>query len=238
MRRLGTTVGVIGCGLAICAAIAVGAGLKNGNFEKGTFKGWSHKDEGNSGDWFVYKGRPTVESLIGGTMRARGEIEPLRLPKPRQGQYAAATAQGGPGTRLLFRNLKLKPDRKRKLSFLLRYDSDANLHSPPTLHVADEVLPPRAYAGRRGISEAPPNQQYRVDVLRKSAGAYSLKAKDVLDTLLASKPSDPNKRGWKRYAFNLSSLPAGKVKLRVAEVDNRGVFVVAFDDLKLKNKRK
>ena len=174
MRKLGATVGALGCGLAICAAMALGAGLENGNFEKGTFKGWSHKDEGDSGDWFVYKGTPSVSSLLGNEPMARG-LGSLKMPKPRQGKYAAGTAQGGPGTRLLFRSLKLKPDRTRKLSFLLRYRSDGDLRSPPTLHSDNGVVAPRGYRSRRGISEGTPNQQYRVDVLRKSAGAYSLK---------------------------------------------------------------
>jgi hypothetical protein len=234
MRRIAIAAGMAATlGVLVFSGLALaGKGLTNGNFETGTFKGWTHGQEGGSGNWFVYKGRPTFGDLLG-TPTRRGITQ--KLPKPRQGKYAAATAQGGPGTRLLFHKLTLKPNVKRKLSFLMRYTSDAAIHDRNTLHAAG--LMSRTY-GKRGVVVDHPNQQFRVDLMRPGADKFSLKQADILKTLYATETGDSTHKGWKRYDFDLSGFDPGKAKLRAVEVDNQGTFVAALDDLKLNNKHK
>jgi hypothetical protein len=234
MRRIGLTLAAAGCCLSICAGVALaGGGIVNSGFEMNSFANWQPKQEGDSGRFVVYKGTPTVDSFLT-VPSPRGGISGPSLRKPRRGTYAAASIQGGPGTRLLFRTLTL--GEKRKLSFVFYADNDSGAYSnpdPDTLH-EDSVQPIRGYPARtRGIPTGG-NQQYRVDIMRPGADPYSIDDGDVLKNLLASKAGDPAKQGWKRFRFNLSSLPAGKVKLRVADADENGFLQVGFDDLRLK----
>jgi len=215
-------------------ALGRGTTFKNSGFERNSFQFWQTKQEGDSGFFTVYKGSPSILSFFPDLGPRGGEVPTLR--KPRRGKYAASSVQSGPGTRLLLRNIDLKPDTKRKLAFVLSYDNLAGEFSnpePDSLHIASD--PPRAYGagGRseRGISGG--NQQYRVDIIRKDADPYSIDDADVIKNLLKSKPGDDPSSGWHRYRFNVSSLPAGQAKLRVAEADENGNLLVGFDALKL-----
>jgi hypothetical protein len=228
-----TIVAVAVCALAVCAGIAGAKGVwfKNSGFERNSFQFWQTKQEGDSGDFFVYKGTPDILSFFDITPRG-GSIPTLR--KPRRGKYAAASVQGGPGTRLLFRTINLKTDAKRKLAFVLSYDNYASTFSNPTpdsLHIST-VAPPRSYGSGRGIPSFG-NQQYRVDIMRKGADPYSIDDADVAKNLLKSESGDPSESHWQRYRFNLNSLDPGKYELRVAAVASLSPLVLGFDALKL-----
>lgn len=240
-RRTGlTAIAVAICGLAVCAGLAFARGktFTNSGFERNSFQGWQHKQEGDSGRFVVYKGTPDLLSFFP-DLGPRGLSGP-QLRKPRRGKYAAASVQEGPGTRILTRTLNLKPNTKRKLAFVFSYENFAGDFvnpTPDTLHTDQTPpLPPRRAYGVDGVSRGisvDGNQQYRIDVIRKSAGTYSIKSSDILKRLLASKAGDDAAQGWKRYTFNLSSLPAGKAKVRLAEADTNGSLVAYFDALKL-----
>lgn len=249
MRKRGLSVmAAVVCVLAVCAGMAAARGktFKNSGFEKKTFAGWQTKDEaleGAFGRFVVYKGSPPISDFFP-DMAPRG-VDPSEptLRKPRRGKYAASSLQNGPGTRLLFRSINLRSKTKRKVAFLLNYQNfapDFVNPTPDSLHAVTGTQR-RGYSAPVSSARGIPtfgNQQYRVDVLRKGADPYSIDDADVLKNLIKSRSGDPANQGWKRYSFGLSSLPAGKAKLRVAEADTNGFLLVGFDALKLEQTTK
>jgi hypothetical protein len=95
----------------------------NGDFETGSLSGWTvyNNNESEAGNWFAYSG---TTSPIG--------LGPA-LPPPPQGTFAAITAQGGPGTHVLYQDVALEPGYPHVLSLTAYYVSDAPLANPDTL---------------------------------------------------------------------------------------------------------
>lgn len=214
---------VVALGALAFAAVAIGA-PPNGGFERGDFKGW--KVENNEdGAWFVYDQPPDLREA------ARGF--PVAFPDPPQGRYAAAVMQDGPGARFLHRRLKLRKNRRIKLSFYVFYSNGAD----------------RFYTPRHFRAEAPsemplrglpvePNQQYRIDLLRKKAPLRSLRKRDIVKTLFRTKVGDPQSLAPNKLRFNLTRFAGRTLKLRFAEVDNQEVLYAGTDAVRLVQKKK
>ncbi|HEY8465807.1 MAG TPA: hypothetical protein VIL04_03305 [Solirubrobacterales bacterium] len=208
---------VVAAAVLAVSAIAV-AGPPNGGFEQGTFKGWKRVGDPN-GRWLVYKkgDGPQVGKLG-------------NFPKPPEGKRAAIADQVGSGTRILHRTLKLKPNRKIKLSFYVFYRNHAErFYTPKTLDVSPGV-PMRA-------GGAVHNQQYRIDLMKPGAPLRSVKKAHILKTLFRTKVGDPNVLKPKKLKFNLTRFAGRTVRLRFAEVDTELVLNAGVDAVKLTQRK-
>ena len=217
MRRRGFVAGTVAVAVGVATvALAAPVSVPNGGFEEGTFAKWDRFERGD-GDWNIYEADPP-----------RG-IGPI-VPAPPEGEFAALVTQGGPGVNILHRVLKLKRSAVNKLKFQLYYDnSNDRFHSPKNFKFGGGGILPRARGGGGGD----PNQQLRVDLMKPKAKIRSLKGKDILATLLWTKPGDPLQRPYKAVRANMTKLGinAKRVRLRIAEVDNQGEFLVGVDAL-------
>jgi hypothetical protein len=178
-------------------------GVPNGNFETGDFRHWNvanNRPGTQEGDWFVYSG---TESPLNG----------FDIAAPPQGEFAATTDQEGPGTHVLYRNIKLEPGMRHELSFYLYYENQA-----------DEFFPRNTLDFR-----ADPNQQYLVDILRPRANPLALNPDDTLTRLFRTRAGDPNSLEPTLMTFNLTRFAGKTVRLRFAEVDNQLYFQASVD---------
>jgi hypothetical protein len=178
---------------------------KNGDFETGDFQHWNVANQpGGEGDWFVYSG--TTSPLSGFTIAA-----------PPQGNFAATTDQGGPGSHVLYRNITLAPGMEHELSFYLYYRNRAGEFFPRnTLDFTDF-----------------PNQQYRVDLLRPKADPFTVDPDDILARLFRTRKGDPNRLAPTLLTFDLTRFAGKTVRLRFAEVDNQLFFQASVDRVRV-----
>jgi hypothetical protein len=179
--------------------------VPNGGFESGNFTNWNVANQpGGDGDWFVYSG--TTSPLSNFTIAA-----------PPQGTFAATSDQGGPGSHVLYRNIKLKDDMEHKLSFYLYYENRAGeFFTPRTLDYT-----------------VSPNQQYRVDLLRPKANPFTLNPDAILATLFRTRVGDPNSLPPTLKTFDLTRFEGRTVRLRFAEVDNQLFFQASVDRVRV-----
>jgi len=115
------------------------------DFESGALTGWKQVG-GGSGGWFVY----TDGSKAPDPGQSDSNV-PFDLPDPPQGRVAAVSDTNGPGTWIVYRDVKL--DGRLRLHLTAFYAGVGGLSSPQTL----------AY------DEPQSNQQFRVDVVAPSA---------------------------------------------------------------------
>jgi adhesin HecA-like repeat protein len=184
--------------------------LGNWNFETGDFTGWRTRSTGN-GAWHVYEdgARPPDPTDTDPNY-------PFKVPEPPEGRFAAVTDMRAPGTRILYRDVEL--DGRFKLSFTVFYEShEVRFSSPANL---DQNHPE-------------PNLQFRVDLIDPAARLDSLAAKDVLATIFRTARGDPGKLEPRTLSFDLSRWAGQKVRLRFAQVDNRGPLRAGVDDVRL-----
>jgi hypothetical protein len=198
-------VGPVTNGSAAASDVSALARVPNGGFENGTFRGWMRVNQsGGSGNWFVYSGTSSPRS--GHTIAA-----------PPNGSFAATTDQIGPGSHVLYRDIRLKPGMTHKLSFYLYYRNFADgFFTPKTLDYTEF-----------------PNQQYRVDVLKPTANPFTVKRSAILATIFRTKVGDPNRLAPKLRTFNLTPFVGKTVRLRFAEVDNQFNFLASVDKVKV-----
>jgi hypothetical protein len=110
------------------------------DFESGALTDWRAVGAG-SGGWFVYtNGQKTPDPT-----RSDPNVA-FDLPDPPQGKFASVTETNGPGTRILYRDVKL--DGRFKLHLSVFYAGVGGVSSPPTL-----------------AHDEPANQQFRIDVV-------------------------------------------------------------------------
>ena len=181
-------------------ALAAPVNVPNGGFEEGNFSRWDRFERGG-GDWSIYSAAP------------RGLPGPIVTPPPPQGQNAALVTQGGPGVNILHRVLKLKRNAVNKMKFKLFYDNSINrFYTPDSFKFGGGGMAPRP----RCLAGAPPNQQLRVDLMKRSARIKSLKDKNILATLLWTKRGDPLQRPYRTVKANFEKREPG------AAADRRG----------------
>jgi hypothetical protein len=180
-------------------------GVPNGDFETGDFQHWNVANQpGGEGDWFVYSG---TESPLSG----------FNIAAPPQGNFAATTDQGGPGSHVLYRNIKLEPGMKHELSFYLYYRNRAGEFFPRnTLDFTVE-----------------PNQQYLVDILRPKADPFTFDPDDIRARLFRTRAGDPNRLQPTLMTFGLTRFAGKTIRLRFAEVDNQLFFQASVDRVRV-----
>ncbi|HEX5989090.1 MAG TPA: hypothetical protein VFY75_02595 [Solirubrobacterales bacterium] len=188
--------------LVLAAPRAEATTVVNGDFETGSLSGWTlHDDFGTEpGSWFAYSG--TASPI---------EIGPS-VPPPPQGNFAAITAQFGPGLHILYQDVALEPGWPHVLSLIAYYESGPPIESPDSF----------AWEGE-------PNQQYRIDVIKPTAPIETLDPGDILATLLHTETGDPTSLEPKTLTADLSAFGGQTVRLRFAEVDNEGPFNAGVD---------
>jgi hypothetical protein len=181
----------------------------NWNFERGNLDGWHARSRG-SGAWYVY---------TDGTKPPNpAETDPhvaFDMPAPPEGRHAAVTDMTAPGSRILYRDIKL--DRAVKLTLTVFYANAGAFASPRSLD----------------FNGCEANQQFRVDIIDPSAPANTMAARHVLTTLFATAPGDPATLAPRTASADLSEWTSQRVRLRVAQVDNRGPLRAAIDDVRL-----
>jgi hypothetical protein len=181
----------------------------NWNFERGDLTGWHTRSRG-SGAWYAY---------ADGTKPPNpAETDPdvaFNVPQPPEGRYAAVTDMTAPGARILYRNVKL--DRRVKLQFTLFYDNAGEFSSSESLD----------------FDGCDANQQFRVELMDPTAPADSTAAKHILATIFKTAPGDPSKLAPRTVTFDLSEWAGERVRIRFAQVDNRGPLRAGIDDVRL-----
>jgi CubicO group peptidase (beta-lactamase class C family) len=177
------------------------------DFESGALEDWRAVG-GGAGGWFVYtdgKRAPDPDTSDPNV--------PFDLPTPPQGKFAAVTDMNGPGTRILYRDVKL--DGRFRLDLSVFYAGVGGFSSPPTL----------AY-------ETGPNQQFRIDLVDPSAPIDSVEKPDVLANVFQTSPGDPARREPTPVSIDLSRWAGQTIRLRLAGTDNQGPLRAGVDDIR------
>ena len=178
------------------------------DFESGALTGWRAVGSG-SGGWFIY----TDGSKAPDPARSDPNV-PFDLPDPPQGRFAAVSDANGPGTRILYRDVKLEG--RFRLHLTVFYAGVGGLSSPQTL-AYDE---PRA------------NQQFRIDLVAPSAPIDSVAHGDVLANVFATSAGDPDRREPSTVSVDVSRWAGQTVRLRLAATDNGGPLRAGVDDIR------
>lgn len=202
--RTHTFLQILLASLALTAGTAGAAGaatVVNGSFEAG-LTGWLMMND------------PPPPNESGSWLTSSADFP---APPP-DGEWAAITEQGGPGTHILYQDLALEPFSRQLLSMTVYYVSE----NPP-------VTPePNTLSAFVAV-----NQQYRIDVVRPSAPIDTLNPADVLATVFATKTGDPQAMGPRVFSADLSAFAGQTVRLRLAEVDNQGYLNAAVDGVSI-----
>jgi D-alanyl-D-alanine carboxypeptidase len=178
------------------------------DFESGALTEWQAVGAG-SGGWLIYTNGQKAPDPAQSDPNV-----PFDLPDPPQGKFAAVTDTNGPGTRILYRDVKL--DGRFKLHLSVFYAGVGGLSSPQTLAYDD----PQA------------NQQFRIDVVAPSAPIDSVARGDVLVNVFKTSAGDPDRREPSSVGVDLSRWAGETVRLRLAGTDNRGPLRAGIDDIR------
>jgi hypothetical protein len=206
---LAVAVGLLVALLGASLATAARQKPRNGGFEAGNLSRWQVDDLGSGPEdtWYAYSGTSSPAS-------------DFDLPAPPQGTFAAITDQGGSGAHILHRTRKLRKGYTHKLKLWVFYENRADEFASP------DTLDP-------GTS---PNQQYRIDVLKRHAAIDSVDSSDILKRVLRTEPGDPLSQPPKKVTVNLTRFAGKRVQLRFAEVDTEFFFNAGVDGVELKSK--
>lgn len=137
------------------------------------------------------------------------------FPPPPQGAFAAITEQGDPGTHILYQDVPIEAGQPY-LSMTVYYDSDHAIivPDPDTLDVFGND-----------------NQQYRIEVMDPSAPLESVSPSDIRATVFRTLGGDSTSMDPRTFGVDLSAFAGQTVRLRLAEVDNRGLFNAGVDSV-------
>jgi D-alanyl-D-alanine carboxypeptidase len=178
------------------------------DFESGAITNWQAVG-GGSGGWFVYSDGQKPPDPAQSDPNV-----PFAVPDPPQGRFAAVTDTNGPGTRILYRDLRLQGRFALQLSVF--YAGTAPFSSPATLaHDTPE-----------------PNQQFRIDLVRPSAPIDSVAKGDVLVNVFRTSPDDPASRQPTEVRVDVSAWAGQPVRLRLATAENQGPLRVGVDNIR------
>jgi D-alanyl-D-alanine carboxypeptidase len=178
------------------------------DFESGEVSGWRAVGSGPGG-WFVYgDGQKAPDP------RQTDPNVSFNVHDPPRGKFALVTDMNGPGTRILYRDVRL--DGRFTLEAIVYYSGSVPFSSPETL----------AHDTRE------PNQQFRIDLIRASAPIDSVAKEDVLVTLFRTSPDDATWLLPSHVSVDVSRWSGRTVRLRLAETDNSGPLRAGVDDIR------
>ena len=194
--------------LAACTGQSTPTTVVTDDFESGSLADWQAVG-GGAGGWFVYSDGDKPPDPAHSDPNV-----PFRLPRPPQGRFAAVTDMDGPGTRILYRDLRL--DGQFRIDLTVYWAGTSPLSSPPTLdyHAAEA------------------NEQFRIDLIAPTAPIDSVADTDVLTTIFATSPTDPAEQQPTEVSTDLSAWQGQTVRLRLAQTDNRGPLRAAVDNIR------
>jgi len=186
--------------------------ITNNGFETG-FSGWTRADQLGS------------EGTFGLQTGTASPVNGFAVPAPPGGATAAMSDAQGPGSHVLYQDFVVPSSLGQFVltfqlfvhNFATEYVTPAN----PTLDFSTPTL----------------NQQVRVDLVKSSAGAFSVATADILQNIYQSKPGDPLVSGYAIVSANVSAVLAANVgqtlRLRFAETDNVAPFNAGIDNVSL-----
>jgi D-alanyl-D-alanine carboxypeptidase len=201
-------VAVVALGLLLIGRPAQSTTVVVDDFESGAITNWQAVGSG-AGGWLVYADGHTPPDPAHSDPNV-----PFELPDPPQGRFAAVTDMNGPGTHILYRDLRL--DGRFTLQVDVFYAGTASFSSPATL--AHDT--PQA------------NQQFRIDLVGPSAPIDSVAKSDVLVNVFHTAPGDPVRRQPAEVRVDLSAWAGRTVRLRLATTDNQGPLRVGVDNIR------
>jgi len=179
--------------------------LSNGDFETGTYAGWSVNTQPGSA------GALSVVANNGGTAPVSGFAYAVNATG---GNSFSITDQGGPGSYALTQSFTLASASTVTISFQMFANNQA----------AGTFNNGRDYT-------TSPNQNAEVDLLVGGADAFTNAAADIVSTLYgpgADAAANPNP--WSSFSSTLA-LAAGTYQIRFAETDNQLFFQQGVDNV-------
>ena len=202
-------------GLALSAAIAGPASaaelLTNGNFETGTYAGWSANTRAGS-NGTLYISTPGANAPQSGLSTAGNGSG---------GNFYSVTDQGGPGSYSLVQAFTVP---NVVTSLKLAFQMFANNYAGGVF--VDPV----------GLDHnVAPNQHARVDILIAGANAFTNNPADIVANFFLGADTGSNPHPYTNYAFDLFGLlTAGQsYQIRFGEVDNQLFFNQGVDNVSI-----
>jgi len=180
------------------------------DFESGALTDWRAIGAG-SGGWFVYSDGRTAPDAAQSDPNV-----PFDLPDPPQGEFAAVTDMNAPGTLILYRDVKLEG--RFALHVTVYYAGTAPFASPETL----------AFDGPEA------NQQFRVDLVDRSAPIDSVASGDVLVNAFHTSTDDPASLPPTDVSVDVSPWADQTVRLRLTVSNNAGPLRVGVDNIRFR----
>jgi hypothetical protein len=178
------------------------------DFESGALERWRALG-GGSGAWFAYS-----DGQVAPDPAQTDPNAPFFVPDPPQGGFAAVTHGSGPGTRILYRDVRLEG--RLALHLTVFYTGEAPFSAPDTLSY-----------------ESPEsNQQFRIDLIDPSAPIDSVAEGDVLLNVFRTSPGDPTSLAPTAVRVDLSPWAGETVRLRLAQTDNQGPLRAGVDNIR------
>lgn len=198
--------------------------ITNGDFETGTFAGWTQTNQDNGSFLLLAPGTdtPAVAPDITTFNTAAN---------PTGGQFFAVTASGDPGTHALLQDF-LVPIGTNSLTLSFQmFVNDQSGVGP--------IIDPSGLDNRTGGGIDPPNdnQHARVDILRVGAADFSTNPADIVDSLYlgVDNPGGLTPNPYTDYSFDLTGIlaPGSAYRIRFAETDNLGSINLGVDNVSL-----
>jgi len=177
------------------------------DFESGSIAAWQVVASG-AGGWFVYTDGKRAPDPAESDPNV-----PFDLPDPPEGKFAAVTDMNGPGTRILYRDVKL--DGRFTLHLTVFYAGVGDFSSPQGLG-----------------HDAQANQQFRIDLVSLGAPIDSVATDDVLVNVFHTSFGDPASRRPADVSVDVSAWAGQTVRLRLAQTDNQGPLRVGVDNIR------
>lgn len=183
--------------------------LSNGDFEAGTFAGWTVTNlAGGSGDWFI--DTPGTTSPVSGYATAAN---------PSGGSFYAVTDQPGPGTHALTQSFAVPAGASSVVLSFQMFANDQSGQAP--------IINPAGLTHAAG-----PNQHVRVDLLSGLATPFDT-GSGVLANFFLGDDTGANPNPYTSYVFDITALVAGggTFQIRFAEVDNQFFYQMGVDNV-------
>ncbi len=202
--------------------------LTNGDFETGTFAGWTLENR-PLGDRYDPVVPETGAFVLDDNADALTPLSGLPTLGPASGTFYAVSDMTAKGTHTLSQSFTVP---LTATSVLLSYDMYVY-----DFFGAGAAIDPAGLDHTTGGTNQP-NQHARVDLLSSGAGAFDTDAISVLQNLyigvdLEASQNPPEAPVYRNYSFDLTgvALPGQTYRLRFGEVDNQFVISQAVDNV-------